>query len=409
MRISQRVEQLPTSTTLAVTARVKELKAAGVDVIGFGAGEPDFDTPRNIKQAAIDSLLAGHTRYMPVAGEPTARKTIAEKLRTENGIDCTANDIVINVGGKHSVYLAMQCLIDAGADQEVILPTPAWVSYAPIIQLAGGRVVEVPGSVASDFKITPDQLDNAINAKTRAVIINSPSNPCGTMYSPDELKSLGKVLAKHDHVAIITDEMYEKLIYGGIDHFSLGSMPKIANRVITIGGLSKAYAMTGWRIGYACAPAPGSDDGSPMARAMAKLQSQMTSNITSFCYAAIVEALTNSADSVEEMRKAFAERAKLMHERVSAIPGVNCPKPTGAFYIFPDISEHFGKTSPNGQRIDSALDFAGALLDEAKVAVVPGEDFGEIGRNHIRLSFACSNEQIEEGCRRLREWVEQLR
>jgi aspartate aminotransferase len=410
VQLSERVRRLPGSATLAVNARVKELAAAGEDIIGFGAGEPDFDTPANIKQAAIDALLAGKTKYAPVPGEPEAREVIARKLRDENNIECSARDIVISVGGKHSIYLALQCLIDprkneADEQQEVILPTPAWVSYAPMIQLAGGKAVEVAGSVDDDFLVAPEQIESAITENTLAIIINSPSNPCGTMYAPGQLHAIADVIERHDHIAIITDEMYEKLIYGDIAHFSLGSLSSIADRVITVGGLSKAYAMTGWRIGYACAP--GNDGG--VAKAMANLQSQMTSNITSFCYAAIVEALTKSAADVERMRQTFAARATLIHELVSAMPGVVCPKPTGAFYVFPDISACFGKTSPAGTKIDSAVSFATALLDEAKVAVVPGDDFGQCATGHVRLSFACSNEQIREGCRRMHEWIASLR
>ncbi len=399
MRLSRRVQNLKPSATLAVTARVRELKAEGRDVIGFGAGEPDFGTPDNIRQAAIDALLAGQTHYMPVPGEPGARTAIADKLRRENGIECTADDIVITVGGKHALYMVLQCLLDG--DEEVVVPTPAWVSYRPMIELAGGTVVEVPGPVDSDFKITPAQLEAVISDRTAAVIFNSPSNPCGTMYSPDELRALAAVVEPHERITVISDEIYEKIIYGGIEHFSLGSLAGLADRVITVNGMSKAYAMTGWRIGYASAPGG-------FAKSIAKLQGQMTSNITSFCYAAIVEALTNSAAEVERMRQAFADRASLIHGLITAMPGVRCPRPTGAFYIFPDISSCFGKRSPGGRTIDSSVTFAEALLEEANVAVVPGEDFGECGHHHVRLSFACSNELIEEGCRRIDAWLRQV-
>lgn len=402
MQLSRRVTALKSSATLEVTARINALKAQGVDVIGFGAGEPDFDTPQNIKQAAVNALMAGKTRYTAVAGEQSSREAIARKLRDENAIDCTADDIVISVGGKHSLYLALQCLLDppqsGAAAQQVILPTPAWVSYEPMIQLAGGQAVQVPGAVENDFKITPQQLDQAITPQTVAVIINSPSNPCGTMYTPDDLRALAAVLEPHPKIAIITDEIYEKLIYGDAQHLSMGSITSIADRVITVNGLSKAYAMTGWRIGYACGLGN-------MAKAMIKLQGQMTSNITSFCYAAIEEALTNSADSVQAMREAFARRAGLIHDRIAAMPGLACPRPTGAFYVFPDVSAYFGRTSPGGATIDSAMAFASALLEEAKVGVVPGEDFGDCGQNHVRLSFACSEQHIEEGCRRMDQWL----
>jgi len=408
MEVSHRVNALQGSATLEVNARIRALKAQGVDVIGFGAGEPDFDTPDNIKQAAINALLAGQTRYTAVPGELAARETIARKLRDENNIACSAEDIVISVGGKHSLYLSLQCLIDPPATgqpaQQVIVPTPAWVSYMPMIQLAGGETVQVPGAVSNDFKITPQQLEQAITDRTVAVIINSPSNPCGTMYTPDDLHALADVLEKHPNVTIITDEIYEKLIYGEASHLSMGSIRSIADRVITVNGLSKAYAMTGWRIGYACAPG----QGGIIAKAMGKLQSQMTSNITSFCYAAIEEALTNGSEMVETMRRAFTTRAGLIHDRISAMPQVVCPQPTGAFYVFPDISAYFGKISPGGNPINSAVDFATALLNETNVAVVPGEDFGDCARHHVRLSFACSEKNIEEGCARMDQWLRSI-
>ncbi|MCH8259311.1 MAG: pyridoxal phosphate-dependent aminotransferase [Planctomycetes bacterium] len=403
-RLAQRITNLKSSATLALTAKVKALNAAGADVIGFAAGEPDFDTPEHIKQAAIDALNAGQTHYMPVPGDPAARQAIADKLRNDNAINCSADDIVITTGGKHAIYLALQCLVDADRGAQVLVPTPGWLSYRPMIELAGGEVVEIPGSVDNDFKITAQQLQDAITDRSVAIIINSPSNPCGTMYSPDELRELATVIERHPQLTVISDEIYEKLIFGGVDHFSIGSVQAIADRVITINGLSKAYAMTGWRIGYACAPGNDSD----MARAIAKLQGQMTSHITSFCYAPIVEALTNAADDVERMRQEFAGRAVIIHERLTAMPGIRCPKPTGAFYVFPDISATFGKRSGGGRLIDSAMSFAEALLEEANVAVVPGDDFGGCGANHVRLSFACSAQQIEEGCRRIHRWIEAL-
>ena len=410
MNLSDRVNSLKPSATLAVDARVKSLRAQGVDVIGFGAGEPDFDTPQPIKQAAIDALNAGKTKYAPTEGDLAARQAIAAKLKRENGIECDHNgvggaDVIISNGGKHSLYLALQCLLDVGKGQEVILPTPAWVSYRPMAELAGGVVVEVPGAVENDFKITPKQLEGAITKKSAVFIINSPSNPCGTMYSPAELKALAAVLEKHPQITIITDEIYEKLIYGKDKHFSLGSIPSIAQRTITVNGMSKAYAMTGWRIGYACCPG----EGQKVIKAMTKLQGQMTSNITSFNYPAIVQALKPESEaSIEMMRKKFAERAGLIYERLCDMPDVRCPKPTGAFYVFPDISAHFGKGSPSGKKITSALTFAEALLEDAKVAVVPGEDFGEIARNHIRMSFACSEKNIIEGCERMNRWLQSL-
>jgi len=405
IKLARRVRSLKPSSTLAVSARVKEMIAEGIDVIGFGAGEPDFDTPPQIKAAAIAALESGRTGYEPVPGALESRTAVAEKLRTENGIACKASDIVITTGGKQALYLALQALVDPAEDHEVLLPTPSWVSYRPMIELAGGRVVEIPSSPEGDFKITPEQLEAAITPRAVAIIINSPSNPCGTTYTPDELRALADVLDRHPHIAIITDEIYEKLIYGDIESFSLGSRPETAERVITINGLSKAFAMTGWRLGYVCAPGLGGE----IARAIARLQGQMTSHVTSFTMPAVVTALTEATADVARMRESFAQRAELIASFVATMPDVPCPKPTGAFYVFPDVSAHFGRVSPAGRSIDSALGFAEALLEEARVAVVPGDDFGGCGPRHVRLSFACSPEAIREGCRRMDRWLRSLR
>jgi len=408
--LSRRARQLKPSATLAVSSRVKQLRSEGVDVIAFGVGEPDFDTPAHIRRAAIEALNAGRTHYEPVAGDPASREAIAEKLQQENYIDCRADDIVISAGAKHSIYLALQCLIDDGAGHEVILPTPAWVTYQPQIELAGGKAVQVAGAMDNEFKVTPKQIDAAVTNNTRALIINSPSNPCGTMYTPDEIRALAGVLEKHKHVVIISDEIYEKLIYRDAEHLSIGSLDNVAGRVVTINGLSKAFAMTGWRIGYACAPVQ-TDDGNTLAKAMAKVQGQMTSNITSFNYPAITAALTASESQaeVEEMRQMFERRGELMHTLLTQMPDMPCPKPTGAFYVFPDVSAHFGKVSPEGKTIDSSVAFAQALLEETGVAVVPGDDFGECAKTHVRLSFACGEDRITEGCDRLRKWLEALK
>jgi aspartate aminotransferase len=336
---------------------------------------------------------------MPVAGEATARRAVAEKLRRENGIDCTPEDVIITTGAKHAIYLALQCLLDPGQGQEVLLPAPAWVSYRPMIELAGGTAVELPSAIDNDFKITPLQLEQAVNERTAAIIINSPSNPCGTMYRPEELEALGEVLAAHEGVTILCDEIYEKLVFGGIRHFSLGSLKPLADRVVTINGLSKSYAMTGWRLGYAAAP------GSPLAKAMIKLQGQTTTNVTSFTYAAVTQALTKGAASIERMRQAFAGRARVIYDLLTAMPGVRCARPTGAFYAFPEVLAAFGRRSPGGRTIDSSISFAEALLEETGVAVVPGAEFGECGEGHVRLSFACSEDQIREGCRRMAAWL----
>ena len=397
MEISDRAKSIPPSITLAISAKVKEMKAAGKKVIAFGAGEPDFATHQKICDAAIDSLKSGATHYMPSAGTPEAREAIANKLRTENNIDCTQANISINAGAKMSINLALMSILDAGKNQEVVVPTPAWVSYKPMIELAGGSMVEVPTTVDSQFKCSPEELEAAITPNTKAIMLNTPSNPCGTMYTPEELRAIATMLERHPDVYILSDEIYERLIYSDIEHLSLGSIPQIAGQVITINGLSKAFAMTGWRIGYVCAP-------ENVVKAMNTLQSQINTSITSFCYAAIPIALEMN-DEVESMRQIFAKRAALMFERIQKWPNVECAQPTGAFYTFPKISYYFGKTSPAGTEITNAVSFAGALLEETKIAVVPGDDFGGCGPDHIRLSFACSEEQITEGVTKIGDWL----
>ena len=402
LELSQRAQGVPASPTLAITARVKELKAAGQDIIGFGAGEPDFGTPEVICEAAVKAIQSGQTRYAPTPGTPEAREAIARKLRDQNGIACEAGDIIVNNGAKFTVYLALQALVNTG--QSVLLPTPAWVSYKPMIELAGGVVREIPAGPDTDFKMTPAQLEAAIDADVRAIILNSPSNPCGTTYTAEEIRNLAAVLARHPHVAVIADEIYEQLTYEDEPYLSIGSLPEMADRTVTINGLSKTFAMTGWRIGYACAP--GHD--ASVIKAMTRMQSQMTSSITSFLMSSIPAALEKAGGEVEQMRQTFSERADLIHGLINSWGGVECPRPTGAFYVFPDISCTFGRTSGGGTRINSAMDFAGALLDEARVAVVPGEGFLGCGTNHVRMSFACSEDDIREGCRRIQEWLEKL-
>jgi aspartate aminotransferase len=397
MKLSERAKSIPPSITLAISAQVKELKAAGKDVIAFGAGEPDFDTPEKITNAAIEALRLGVTHYMPSSGTPEAREAIANKLRIENNIECTEANISINSGAKMSINLALMSILDPGKNQEVVVPTPAWVSYKPMIELAGGTMIEVPTSVDTGFKCTPEEIEAAITPNTKAIMLNTPSNPCGTMYAPDELRAIAVMLQRHPTVYILSDEIYDELIYSDIEHFSLGSIPEISHQVITINGLSKAYAMTGWRVGYACAP-------ENVAKAMNTLQSQINTSITSFCYATIPVAL-EMKDEVEEMRKVFAKRAALMFELIQKWPNTECAQPTGAFYAFPKISYYYGKTTPAGTVIQDSVGFVQALLDETSVAVVPGTDFGGCGPDHIRLSFACSEDQIETGVSKICDWL----
>lgn len=416
LSISQRVKSLKPSVTVAFMNRAKAMKAQGLDVLSFAAGEPDFDTPSAIKESAIASLRAGNTKYMPTLGDPASRGAIARKLTEENGIpNCTPEHIAIGSGGKHSLFVALHVLLDepkpGEARQEVLLPVPAWVSYAPIAELAGGKVVEIQTSPDSGFKMTPDQLRKAITPNSRLLILNSPSNPCGTMYSPDELRAIGKVVAEASRtiapdLTVLSDEIYEKIVYGGIPHFSIGSIPEIAERVITLNGLSKAYAMTGWRVGYTGASGA---FGLEFTKGMATLQGQMSTNITSFVYAAIPTALKECAAEVEKMRDAFAARGTLINKRLAAIPGVRPIPATGAFYAFPDVSRLFGKTTPAGKPLRSAMEFSEALLAEKLVAAVPGEDFGGCGGNHLRFSFACSEDQINKGMDRLADFVAGLK
>jgi len=405
MFVSSRIAAMTESATLAVGAKAAAARAKGHDVIAFAMGEPDFDTPSNIKHAAIAALEKGMTKYAPTPGDKLAREAIARKLTEENGIETSFEQVTVTAGAKHAIYMALQAIVEPGRGDEVLLPTPAWVSYKALIELAGAKCVEIAGSVENGFRITPTQLAAAVTPRTVGIVWNSPSNPCGIAYPASEVRALCDVLAKCERVAVISDEIYEKLIYPeispGLVHFSPGSVATLRDRTITINGMSKSYAMTGWRIGYMAAPRS-------MASELIKLQGQMTNSIPSFFYPAIVEALTNSAAGVESMRVKFASRARLMKAELDRVPGFVTVTPNAAFYAFPDVSAHFGKTTSAGVRIASAQGFADALLNEAHVAVVPGEDFGECARGNIRLSFACSDENIVKGIARVRGWVAAL-
>lgn len=416
--LSRRVATLKPPATFAVMAKARALRQRGIDVLGLSLGEPDFDTPEPIRRAAVDALNAGQTHYVPTMGDAETRTVVAEKFVRDNRLPgVTTETVTISVGAKHSLYLACQALLDAPGTpgaldaDEVLLPVPSWVSYAPIAALAGGRVVELPTTPATDFKLTPAQLRAAITPRSRLLILNTPSNPCGTMYAPGELRALAAVVAEAagtiaPQLVVVVDEIYEKIIFGGIEHLSIGSLPEVASRTVTINGLSKAFAMTGWRVGFAAASG---EFGLALARAMDALQGQMTSCLPAFIYPAIRAALTRCEPDCERMREQFARRAKLIHALAADIPALKTPTPTGAFYIFPDVSSLFGRRTPGGKTIRSSLDFADALLDEAHVAVVPGEEFGGCGRNHVRLSFACTEQQIREGMGRIAAFVGSLR
>ncbi|MCA9292874.1 MAG: pyridoxal phosphate-dependent aminotransferase [Phycisphaerales bacterium] len=421
LRLSRRVESLRPSSTLAVAAKAKALELAGKQILTFSTGEPDFDTPEPIKQAVWKAIQAGRTGYGAVPGSLDARKLIADRFARENGIDTSPDHIVISAGGKHCLYNIIQALVDppkpGEQPAEAILPVPAWVSYAPQAELAGAKVIEVDTTPDSGFRMSPEQLEAAITPNTRLLFLNSPSNPCGTMYTPDDLRTLAAVVERAantiaPNLVVISDEIYDKLIYPElapnetVEHFSIGSIPAIAERVITVNGLSKTYAMTGWRLGYFT----GSGQyGLDVAKGAAKLQAQSTTAVPDFFMPAFDAAFSACDAIVEERRRAFASRGKLMHDMLSNIPGLVTPAPVGAFYCFPDVSAHFGKRSPNGALIVSAMSFAAALLEEHLVAVVPGEDFGGAGANCCRLTFACNEAQITQGVERVGAFVASLK
>jgi len=396
MKVSQRAQKVAPSATLAVTNRAKELKAQGKDVVGFGAGEPDFDTPDYIKDAAIKALKEGKTKYTPASGIPELRAAIAKKLEAENGLKYAPEQIVVNIGGKHSVYEAMQAVLDPG--DELLLPAPFWVTYPEAAGLAGAVVKIMETSKEDSYKITPAQLKKAITSKTTMLVLNSPNNPGGFTYTPDELRALAKVL-EGTSVCVMSDEIYEKLIYGDTKFISFAALSQDAyNRTLTLNGLSKTYSMTGWRLGYTAGPLD-------VIKAMARLQDHMTSNPVTFAqYAAIAAMGPQSAATIEKMRVEFEKRARYMTDRLRAIKGVECTEPTGAFYCFPDVSAHYGRTI-GGAKITGSMDFAKALLEQAMVGVVPGLPFGCDA--NVRLSFACSMEQITKGLDRIQKWLSQ--
>ncbi|MBE0534254.1 MAG: pyridoxal phosphate-dependent aminotransferase [Phycisphaerae bacterium] len=393
MKVSKRAQAVPPSATMAVTTRANEMKAQGIDVVGFGAGEPDFDTPDYIKQAAIDAIQAGKTKYTATSGTIELRKAIADKLKRENKLTYTPEQIIVNIGAKHSVYECMQAVLDPG--DEVILPTPYWVTYPEAVKLAGATPVVVRTQSSNGYKLTPEQLKAATNDKTALLVLNSPNNPGGFSYTPDELAALAKAL-EGTRIMVLSDEIYEKLIYGDTRFVSFASLSEDAyRRTLTVNGLSKAFAMTGWRLGYTAGPLD-------VIKAMGRLQDHMTQNPVTFAQSAAVTALNDTSDAVEKMRIEFEKRGVYIHKRLNAIKGVACDKPTGAFYAFPDVSAHYGRTI-GGAEINGSLDFASALLEQAQVAIVPGEPFG--CPENVRLSFACSMAQIEKGLDRIEKWL----
>ena len=397
--LSERMKLVSESITLAVSAKANALKKAGVDVVGFGAGEPDFDTPAFIKEAAKSALDKGQTKYTPTPCFPELKAAIAQKFNTENGLPYKPENVTTGTGGKHCLYMAFMATLDPG--DEVLIPAPYWVSYPEQVKLAGGTPRFVRGEEANGFKITPAQLERAIGPRTKVFMINSPSNPAGHAYTPEELQALAEVLVRHPNVAIFSDEIYEKLTYGGLKFVSVATLhPSFLDRTLTFNCHSKSFAMTGWRVGYIGGPKPVID-------AINKLQSQMNSHITSFTQLPAALALTDprGAESTEQMRQQFEVRGKHMWERLNSLPKVTCVRPQGAFYCFPNVGAHYGKTV-GSTTITDAVSFAAALLEQSHVAVVPGNDSGF--DTHVRLSFATSLSQIDRGLDRIAEFLKNL-
>jgi aspartate aminotransferase len=396
MSLSKCVSRIEQSITLAITAKAKAMKAEGLDVISMSAGEPDFDTPDNIKQAAIKAINDGITKYTPAVGLPALRKAVAEKFEKDNGLSYKPEETIVNCGAKHSVFVAIMALVDEG--DEVIIPTPYWVSYPEMVKVPGGKPVIVETLPENELKLTAEQLREAVTPRTKALIMNSPSNPSGMVYTRDELLALAEVLRELE-IYTISDEIYEKILYDGAEHYSIASLdPKVFSRTITINGVSKSYSMTGWRIGYAGGPLE-------VIKAMGKLQSQETSNPCSISQMATIEALTGPQNSVGIMVKAFDERRTYLVDRMNSMEGVTCVKPKGAFYVFPDFSAHYGK-SANGKVINGSVDLSNYLLEEMKVGVVPGAGFGADA--NLRISYATSMDAIKKALARIEEGLKAL-
>ena len=399
MKLADRVNKIQPSPTLAIDAKAKALKAQGVDVVGFGAGEPDFDTPANICEAGKKAIDGGFTRYMPVGGADDLKDAIIAKMKRDHNLEYTREEISVACGAKHTLYNISQALIQEG--DEVIIPGPYWVSYPDQIVLAGGTPVFIMTDESTGFKITPAQLEKTITPKTRYLILNSPCNPTGSTYSEQELAALGEVLLKHEHVLVVADDIYERLIYDGLKFYNIAQVvPALKPRTIVVNGVSKTYAMTGWRIGYACGP-------KEIMNAMTKMQSQSTSNAASMAQKASVEALNGPQDAVAAMCVEFEKRRTHIVERLNAMPGVSCFKSNGAFYVFPNFSGVYGKTTPAGKKIENSSDFAAYLLEDAKVALVPGVAFGD--DRYARLSYAISMENINKGMDRIEEAIKNLK
>jgi aspartate aminotransferase len=387
MKLAARVAQVTPSMTLAIDTKAKAMKREGIDVISFSVGEPDFDTPAHIRTAAENALEQGKTRYGAAAGEPKLRETIAQKLQRDNGLCYGADNVLVTNGGKHSLFNLMLALIEPG--DEVIIPSPFWVSYPEMVKLVGGTPVIVPTTVENGYRITPEQLRQAVTPKTKLFVFNTPSNPTGMVYTPNEVRALAQVVVEED-LLVVSDEIYEKLLYDGAEHLSIGAVnPEIFERTIVSSGFAKTYAMTGWRVGFLAGPLP-------LIQAATKIQGHSTSNVCTFAQYGAIAAYDSSQDCVQQMLQAFTERRQLILEYINAIPGFNCPKPDGAFYVFPNIAQ-LGMSS---------IDFCNGLLETQQVAAVPGIAFG--ADDCIRFSYATDVESIQRGMERLTTYVKSM-
>ncbi len=397
--LAESLRRIKPSPTIAASQKARDLKAAGKDVIGLGAGEPDFDTPDNIKEAAVAAIRRGETKYTAVEGIPELRVAIARKFKRENGLDYKPSQCFVAPGGKSVVYNALTATLNKG--DEVVVPAPYWVSYPDIVLLAGGKPVVIETRLEDGFRLTPKALDRAITRKTKWLIFNQPSNPTGACYTREQLKALTDVLLRHPHVWILVDDMYEHLVFGGFEFSTVAQVePRLYPRTLTMNGVSKAYAMTGWRIGYCAGP-------EPLIKAMAKLQSQSASNATSISQWASVEALDGPQDFIPKFQKIFEERRDLVVSMLNQSSGIECPTPEGAFYVYPSIRKLIGKKSPSGKKIATDEDFANELLEQEGVAVVHGAAFGL--SPFFRISYATSNALLEEACRRIQRFCGNLR
>lgn len=386
MKLAQRVSQIKPSATLAINAKAKALMQQGVRIVNFGVGEPDFDTPLHIREAAVKALNDGHTRYTEVSGIAELKDAVLQMMKSDYGLTYGRENVLVSCGAKHSLYNLLQALLDPG--DEVIIPAPYWVSYPEMVELAGGKPVFVPCLERNGFKLQADQLEQAITARTRLLFLNSPSNPTGVYLGRSDLAALAEVLLRHEHVSVVSDDIYNRILFSGHEWTNLVMVrPELQDRVFIINGVSKTYCMTGWRIGYLIGNAP-------VVKAATNIQSQSTSNPTAMAQYASVAALTGDQEVVSGMVKVFEQRCQYVLDRLAQLPGVTCPAPDGAFYVFPNCSAYYGRKGPAGV-INSSLDLSGYLMEEGHLAVVPGSAFGE---DHcIRLSYALSQKDLEEG------------